>query len=105
MFPRLFELKSCTNQAGGCNVNRNGVCMNGFFSALGPTNMEICHAHARGENCTAFCSQTLGPDPRGATRVVVCGGERSDGWTSAVFVAVGAWVDGARQPEGCAQAG
>jgi hypothetical protein len=38
---------------------RNGVCMNGFFSALGPTNVEIGHAHAREQDCTEVCSQHL----------------------------------------------
>src|SRR6185312_4730076 len=84
---------------------RNGVCMNGFFSALGPTNVEIGHAHAREQDCTEVCSQPVESDPRGTTRIVVCGGERGDGWTHVEFVAAGAWVDGSKHAEGSAQAG
>src|SRR6266404_2921589 len=105
MFPRLFQLKNCTNQEVECKVMRNGVCMSGFFSALGPTNVEICHAHAREKDCTGICSQSIESDPRGTTRIVVRGGERSDGGTLAEFVAAGACVDGSKHPEGGAQAG
>ena len=52
MLPRLFQLKGFTNQEVECKVMRNGVCTNGFFSLLGPTNEEICHAHAREKDCT-----------------------------------------------------
>ena len=79
--------------------------MSGFFSALGPTNVEICHAHAREKDCTELCSQTLESDPRGTARIVVRGGVRRDERTLAEFVATGAWIDGSKQPEGSAQAG
>src|SRR5258706_2297073 len=105
MFPRLFQLKICTNQEIECKVMRNGVCMNGFFSALGPTNVEICHAHAREKDCTGLCSQTPESDPCGTTRIVVRGGECGDGRTLAEFVAAGASGDGTKHPEGGAQAG
>src|SRR3972149_6255741 len=105
MLPRLFQMKGCTNQDVECRMMRNGVCMSGFFSALGPTNVEICHAHAREKDCTGLCSQTLESDPRGTPRIIVRGGERCDGRTLAEFVAAGACVDGTKHPEGGAQAG
>src|SRR3989304_1921364 len=105
MLPRLFQMKGCTNQDVECRMMRNGVCMSGFFSALGPTNVEICHAHAREKDCTELCSQALESDPRGTARIVVRGGVRRDERTLAEFVATGAWIDGSKQPEGSAQAG
>lgn len=48
MFPRFCLLEGCTNQEVERKVMRNGVCMSDFFSALGPTNVEIVmHTHAR----------------------------------------------------------
>src|SRR5688572_30616970 len=79
--------------------------MSGFFSALGPTNVEICHAHAREKDCRGLCSPTLESDPRGTTRIVVRRGERGDGRALAESVAVGACIDGSKHPEGGAQAG
>jgi hypothetical protein len=105
MFPRVFELKICTNQEIGCSVMRNGVCMSGFFSTLGPTNLENCHAHAREKDCTGLCSQAAGSDSRRTSRFAVHGGERGDERTLAQFVATCACADESKQSEGGAQAG
>ena len=64
----------------------NGVCMNGFFSALEPTNVEICHAHARERDCKGLYSLAVESDSRGKTRIVVRGGERGDGRSLAEFL-------------------
>jgi hypothetical protein len=47
MFSRVFQLEACTKQRVERSVMRNGVCMSGFFSTSGPTNVEIVmHTHA-----------------------------------------------------------
>src|SRR6185295_17225718 len=77
--------------------------MNSFFSVLGPTNVEIDHAHARENDCTEVCSQAVESDSRGTTRIVVRCSERGDGRTPAEFVATGTWVDWAKHSESGAQ--
>ena len=104
MLPRLFQLKCCTNQDVECRMIRNGVCTNGFFSALGPTNLEICHAHARDKDCTELYSQTPESDSRSAPPIAVRRGVRRDGRTLAESVAAGTSADGSKQPEGGTQA-
>ncbi|MBX9811527.1 MAG: hypothetical protein K2Y16_07950 [Burkholderiales bacterium] len=116
MFSRLFQLKVCTNQEVECKVMRNGVRMSGFFSALGSTNMEICHAHAREKDCTELCSQPVESDSRGTTRIVVRGGDvltpadvyvhgqaielpKWQGWAQAAQEKLKELAQGARLPE------
>src|SRR4029450_13197747 len=79
MFPRLFLLQGCTNQELERKVMRNGVCMTGLFSALGPTNVEISHAHARDKDCTGLYSEAVESDSCGTPPVAVRSGKRGDG--------------------------
>src|SRR5215813_7941841 len=60
-------------------VMRNGACMTGFFSSLGPTKGEICHAHARTKDCTGFHRKAAEFDSCGTPPIVVRIGHRGDG--------------------------
>src|ERR1700752_213666 len=104
MFPRFFYRGIFSEQVHDGMVRRNDACMEGFFSALGPTKPEEPQ-HARAWHRTALYRIAPQCDARGAPSRAQPGGGCGGGGPlpeSEPHCALAERVD---QAEGCTQAG